>query len=664
MEPLGFFFGLILLGLSYKAASHNAIRKELTMAETTSKEAEAGVLMTKEQIETLLGNSAMTLGDVQVIGLELISPKFAAIVNHLLTREPWGIETLAFSAEYPTDKYGMYSASQKLVVINVAQHWDSVVELVQHDEHYLSVRGHLWHNMLLTLLHELIHSKGMIAGPEEYAAMSPDERDEMAEEVANDELEELAKLFEIEPAPMSEEPFFGTRYMQLFIDSISNSKDTWAIRQNEMHDEKHVYIDETGNVIIESFRDYVRGTFDKNRKDKSWEVEVIPLTAFTFPIVPVADAPKDVVIVDESGAATVVAASQVAPTAVVVDEMVEPVGDVGGGSWEDDALMHLLGESDTPDIEPSMTMAPGAGAPTVAAAIQAEYGAKPTITDTAAPASAFCTQCGDPIVATNAFCGKCGKAFVRVVVKAITPEPTAAAVAAEATTAPWQTDPPTVEPTYNANVEPHSAWQTAYNGPQQTHVQNRRIEKLDTGLPPHNLTGPQITEILNEVYMRLYNFCFDQCGWQMPLPPQVLQDQTGTLCKDGFNRDVRTKVLAGVSVADIPGVNQLIYAYRSIDANGQYNKIPADGMIRGWVAKEAKIPMFNLYLNVNTGEAAKRVFIPQNPFKVKNGKYSDTAMQAQGGAKLAYVINGDDRIPDNDQRKYVADIKGGYLTFK
>lgn len=627
------------------------------MAETTSKEAEAGVIMSAEQIDTLLGNNAVVMNDVQVIGLELLSPKFISIINHLLTRQPWGITYLVFSAEYPEDKYGMFSTARELIVINVAQHWNSAVKLIEHNEHFLSLRGHLWHNMLLSLFHELVHAKSHAEFPEQHAKMTVEEKDDMAEEVAAEELEELVKHFDIEPASMSEEPFFGTRYMQLYIDAISNGKETWQVRQNEMHDEKHVYLDESGSVLIESFRDYTRGIFDGKRKDKTWETEVQQLATFTLPAVVAQPITNDIVVVDEQGVATVATeATMMAEEAqrkntrdlegqqavVVVDELVEPVG-VGQHGWEDEALIHLLGEehvASAVDVDPSFTThhaGPTAAPPT-----------------TAAPAGAFCAKCGDPIIAANAFCSKCGNPT------------TAAAAPTSDAGAPWKTTAPAVESTYNAGVAPHSAWQTAYDSPQQAHVQNRRIEKLDTGLPPHNLTGEQITAILREVYMRLYNFCFDKCGWQMPLGANVLQDQTGTLCRDGFNRDVRDAVLGGISVADIPGVNQLIYAYRSIDANGQYAKIPADGMIRGWVAKEAKIPMFNLYLNVNApgGEAAKRVFIPQNPYKVKNGKYSDTAMQAQGGAKIAYVINGDDRVPDNDPRKYVADIKGGYLNFK
>lgn len=653
MEPVAVIVGLTFIGLSYGLASRNAIRKETTMAETTSKEVEAKELISAEQIDDLLKTNAVQIGDTLVHGIQLLSHKFTAVINHLLTREPWGIDHLVFNHEYPTDKYGMFNTLRKLVVINLNQHWESAAKLIQRDDHHLSLRGHLWHNMLLTVLHELVHGKAHLTGPEEFAAMSREQKDDMAEEIASEELEALAKEFNIEPSPMAEEPFFGTRYMQLFIDSISSSEETWAVRQNELHDEKHIYLDETGDVLVDTFREYLRGTFDPKLKDKTWDVEVQELAIFAVPVV-VAEAlamiehdPKTIVI-DETGTAIVPAVVQ--PTPEV--GMVEPDDLSISEGWEDEALMHLLGEGDTVSIEPSISMVPGAGAPMTAAPIAEE----PIV------GALFCNICGSNLPAAGATCMVC---FGRGTATA----PAQAASAMGAPTpagqseAPWQTTEG-VDAQYNPAHEPHSAWQTAYNTPQQTHMQNKRIETLDSNLPPHNLTTDQMSNIIKEVYMRLYNFCFDKCGWQMPLSANVLQDQTGTLCRDGFNRDFRDAVIGGISVADIPGVNQLIYAYRSLAADGQYRKIPADGMLRGWIAKDAKIPMFNLYLNVNAGEALKRVFIPQNPYKVKRGRYTDTAMQAQGGAKLAYVINGDDRIPDDDKRKYVADIKAGVLNIK
>ena len=668
MEPFAIILGLTILGLSYGFASYNAIRKETTMANNVQQEAEVKVLISDEQVEELLGKNPIVIGNTSVYGIELISSRFISIINHLLTREEWGVQHLIFDTNLPEDKYGMYSSARNLVVINLGQHWESAVKLIKHDEHYLSIRGHLWHNMLMSLLHELVHSKGKMTGEAEYDAMTVEAKDEMAEEVAQELIEELAKAFDIEPSPMAEEPFFGTRYMQLYIDTISDCNDTWAVRQNEMHDEKHIYLDESGNVLIETFRDYIRGIFDGKRTDKSWEIEVNSLPLFAPPVVIVqpADEQPKVIVVDKEGAATVVPATQPAPKTVSKlpadeDGLSEPVfsSTVEVGGWEDEALAHLLGEQGcTPQVEPSFNTM-GSGAPNPMTTAAAPITAAP-----AAPAAlaTFCTNCGNQTAAGAMFCGSCGKPITTAAAPAVAPATGAPATTDPASEPPWYTDhgnAKMVEP------EPQNAWQVAHNQPKQTYMQSRRIEKLDTNLPRHNLTGEQMSAILSEVYMRLYNFCFDKCGWQMPLPTAVLYDQTGTLCRDGFNRDTRQAVLGGIVIADIPGATQFIYCYRAHDVNGQLRKIMADGRLRGWITKDARIPMFNLYLNAGQGgEAQKRVFIPQNPYKVKNGSYTNTALAAQAGAKIAYIFNGDDRVQDGDPNKYKGDIKDGFLNLK
>ncbi len=621
------------------------------MAKETQQKAKVE-LMSEAQFIELLDTNRVVMGNVDVHGTQLLSPKFVDIVNHVMTREPWGVETLLFSVDQPKDRYGIYSFSRKTAVINIGQHWDSAVKLIKRDEHCLSIRAHLWHNMLLSLFHELLHGKCFLTDEVAATAMTADEREDMAETAAKEELEDIGLNFDIEPSPMAEEPFFGTRYMQLFIDAISNGAETWAVRQNEMHDEKYLYLDEGADVLVESFRDYLRGAFDVNRKDKSWD-EIVPQSIAKYAI-PLLAAPtaETVVIVDEAGAAAVVAAAAPAVEGEAIGD-VEPDDLNLKVGWEDEALQHLLGEDGMVDgMEPSVHISHGAGAPMVAAAPLLVSQIPPVVVS-----DAFCSKCGQPAAIGAMFCAGCGKIMA-----------TAGMGTIPAAVLPTPPLPATGTPV--AHGQP---WQQSYDHAQNTHVHNRRIEVLDTNLPPHALTGEQMSAMIREVYMRLYHFCFDKCGWQMPLAAAILQDTTGTLCTDGFHRDVRQAVQGGFSIADIPGIDQLIYQYRSTHAGtGQLSKIPADGMIRGWIAtgvdpgttRPKNIPCFNLYLNVNTGEALKRVFVPQNPYKIKNGKYTDTAMKAQSGDKLAYIINGDDRVPQNDPRKYVGDIKNGQLTLK
>jgi len=139
----------------------------------------------------------------------------------------------------------------------------------------------------------------------------------------------------------------------------------------------------------------------------------------------------------------------------------------------------------------------------------------------------------------------------------------------------------------------------------------------------------------------------------MPLTANVMADPNDD--KNGFDANYKYAVLDGVDVSDIPNIEKFVVACRTMEPVSQKNKkLPiTDGKLRGFIAKNAQIPMFSIYLNYH-GHELKRNIIPQNPWKQRNGDYSAPAKLAQQGHQITWVLDGDDRKPGfNAKLKYV-----------
>ena len=176
----------------------------------------------------------------------------------------------------------------------------------------------------------------------------------------------------------------------------------------------------------------------------------------------------------------------------------------------------------------------------------------------------------------------------------------------------------------------------AYDGhyeaqPPAPAVQPAAVKPATTGLPfdkipeTHEPEQQQTLETVNriakQVYMKMYHFIFANCG---PLKDSDI----------GFSNP------DAVLATPIPLTEEEKSVFVSMDhhdINGRWCKdvSTANGLL-GKVMKNTKLPSYEVKLCVN-GTIHRRLFIPQNPNRRKNGVLTQRALEARSGDAIAYT---------------------------
>ena len=484
-----------------------------------------------------------------------------------------------------------------------------------------STRGHLWYNMVLSVLHELYH--GIFIATDRESEMGGFDIEEACNEMADDALTTLAREFDIEPASMAEEPFFGPRYMQFFIREIQRGKGEWCERQLALHDDLHIHYDDKSKEYIQKFRTFIRFTHggDMDQKDPRWDAEAKPLDIL------LQDDPHQVVVETAAEAQTFM--PEIGYDAAIVDAKPVVSTLVGGHGLDDEAIAmsdmdeELGGESSAYIMEDYDMLPPEAAGfnaqlsgpvehvqkAHVVEKTQAELanaGAK-TVPSTSAGSpetlvipqppkavKSFCTKCGSPFAlqsSTMQFCGGCGNQVI--IAKA---------------------EPLVAQTPVGSHTEPHRG------APGQ---------QLRTGLTNHNLEPMRFRSIVESILHRAYTHLFNKCGYSVMANP-------------AFDNNQKWAVLEPVYVGDLPDEDLVLIGHDIFENNLNRINVPiTDGYIRGFVTKGGMLPCYTLYFNAN-GQEIKRVLLPTNPWKQKAGAYSKPALRAQQGAIIAWIMDGDD----------------------
>ena len=631
-------------------------------------------------LQSAFKGNFVTIGSTKVYNMHLLSPKARDVVNHVLTKrdEKWGVDHLIIHQKEPEDKPGLWVKSLKTIVINLGEIWENCETAVKEEDHYGSIRLNLWDNFIFTLFHELCHSKMAATNDPDYDKSSDEDKDELADIFANEETDDLGIHYEIEPGPMSHEPFFGPRYMKLFIENIQNNEESWAVRQNEMHDETYVYLNERTGQRPSTYREYLEASSKiKSNVDKWDSTAPKPLRGFKGEL-PMEEKPKQ-----ETPAATEPIETPAAPVAqeqptesavesypdnAIEDDshiFYDDGSDFSGRDLENEAVAALCGEGTT--VPPGgldffggiIPMSGQTAAP------------PPQLTPPADPPTHQCPTCTCGHVWENGqnFCPKCGSAsnvdpcvINTGVTKAqdqTTPTPhtmpqqpvVQQPVQQPVIQQPVQ-QPVIQQPVQQPVVQQPPAYQQT---PVPTPAQGVRgfTENLRTNLPQTGMSDEEMKNISLTLWHRIDRFIFQNCGWRMPLSANVMADPNDD--KNGFDANYKYAVLDGIDISDIPNIEKFVVACRTMEPVSNKNKKLAitDGKLRGFIAKNAGIPMFSIYLNYH-GHELKRNIIPQNPWKQRNGDYSAPAKLAQQGHQITWVLDGDDRKPGfNAKLKYV-----------
>jgi len=221
--------------------------------------------------------------DVAIYGSHLVSTKFLNIVKHALECDDFLkediVKIIIFSPEQPVDQHGnpyfaCYKPEAKLIGLNLQQHFNGAVDLIKEVDGYMSLRGHIWYNMILSIYHELYHGL-FIATDAEKEMTDMSEIEATCNDMADEALTALYREYDAEPPAMADEPFFGLRYMEFYIREIQNGEESWCVRQDALHDGMNIHYDDERKEYIKLFRSFIRYTHggDADHKDPTWDME-------------------------------------------------------------------------------------------------------------------------------------------------------------------------------------------------------------------------------------------------------------------------------------------------------------------------------------------------------------------------------------------------------
>jgi hypothetical protein len=251
-----------------------------------------GGVMTEKQVEEqkedviVVGEGPNTWlaleGGTVVHGTHLVSDKLVGIVNEILKLDRGGINFGVHCVEFkdngmPAGKVGMSYIDSGSIAINLEEIWSGALSGLESGEVKLSITGVVWHELVMTLLHETHHIFTMQdAGYREIAKEDPKAAEKEAETWAKDNMIEMSKTLDIEPSSFAEMQFFNVKLMELM---TTMSDEEWIVRAKLMLEEGIMYYDGDNDITLTSFREYLRGIEDPDEKDKDWEqgVSVIDL---------------------------------------------------------------------------------------------------------------------------------------------------------------------------------------------------------------------------------------------------------------------------------------------------------------------------------------------------------------------------------------------------
>ena len=643
-------------------------------------------------------------GDVTIIGSQLVSPKLLDITAYLLSDPEYfgkitSVKQISFGENVPEGKYGAFNTANGEVAINLQKHFDATVEKLKTDDNihikYLSFKSILWFDLITTMLHEFFHAEVCDASPDTCeAALTDDTIREQIEtdciSIASATIIDVFRDLDVEPPLMSTEPFFGTRYMQLFINEIKNGNEEWSIRQSIMHEKEYAFYDDNRDEGMKTMRSWMRTIegADPDHKDKRWDEDPHSIQCVEKAAVLVDEPleeltePEIVALVDDAVATldtTVVPAVEGPIEAGDVNAVAGDVPPWDPATLDPDTAMVMSMDMEEPAEEEAEYQ--NIYDVIAGARIPAQPGVDivdPTstiahATSVVGPAGTktWCPKCFDMFTtdAEGKICGNtgCGNTLV---VALDPPAPAAvASVATELHTKPKcvcgsevdETDrfcfscgtslvaaapvvtgvpaapPQAVLPVFAApqGVVPSPVIPGAIPG---APAAPQFKQNLRMGLPNINMDQATMRGILEEIYRRMHEHAFTKCGFQL------CGGQTGQ--DAGFNPAFAGNILQPINIYDIPGALDLVIGLDINDnttGKTRMNQPIVDGVISGKLTKKDQLPSYAIYIN-NNGIEQKRVFMVQNPFKITGSSYSSTALKAQAGHQISWVWDGADDL--------------------
>jgi len=193
---------------------------------------------------------------VMVLGAESVSTRFLELLADINIEYPDnGMESVIIieAADTPF-RFGHLEGRQ--LSINLANHVDEALEMSLEAQSHLSLRALIWHNLVVTLFHEVAHLEELRENPDAYPDGETPEIDEATTVKAQTMILDFVKKgYNIEPPLVWEMPFFHgciEEHMVRFRDSV----DPWCRNQVYMAENGLIYHDPDKGISIMSMREY------------------------------------------------------------------------------------------------------------------------------------------------------------------------------------------------------------------------------------------------------------------------------------------------------------------------------------------------------------------------------------------------------------------------
>lgn len=374
---------------------------------------------------TVFSNNGRT---VLVVGSEMVSEKFIAVIDACLSLVAGdgdhGVNSIIFQPD-PIPRMVPEDAGDETrtvgvmadacmhagaITINMPETMGQSFETTSEKENY-SIYGIWWHNMILNVLHEALHCSQLAcdAKPEKWMADFltnhegfADDIEKEATKVADDLCKALGRQYDIEPPVWTEETYFAEEVLKIYAGDDGEDKKTiqW------LNDRVFVWAEKDGEPCpLTSFREHLHRLSGDDVEDEAWHAKVMPLALDKSAAAPETAVEETAVATPAPAPETVVVAET--PVATVADTGYDPDQEPGQDTVADDmsgilmaaaqvGAMDIMATGAMPSIPttgeevtldslftaPSPAPRPTPGVvqqPTVAGAIQQEYGATPPV---------------------------------------------------------------------------------------------------------------------------------------------------------------------------------------------------------------------------------------------------------------------------------------------
>ena len=239
----------------------------------------------EQKVEAAVKSEMALFGGISIFNTQLISAKLLHIIEYIFTvMEPdSGLFSLIMDGDGKPIQgkepvMAMLFPDSKSAVFNLKFHFAEAQSIVTKDvKNRMSLRAMLWYNLLISIFHEIHHSKLLLAS--DVVVKWTDELEEEATTFARGRIIDLAKVCSIEMPTNDEEPLFvmGFEIWRQELEK-SKSKAKYVKFQKRLYDENIICsttLEDDEIIDIHSFREFLRQGCDtkEEREDASWNAE-------------------------------------------------------------------------------------------------------------------------------------------------------------------------------------------------------------------------------------------------------------------------------------------------------------------------------------------------------------------------------------------------------